>query len=197
MKHIAFFLVTLMCSFQNSYAQVKPLPNLSQLHLNIGYMPVLTFSPQKADYIPKTMYRITLGINYGKGYLKYNGQYTSITSSNVNQYPDAKILDNSLGYSYFIPVTKYAFVFIGAQIGLNSYYMDVSGTNLSPDRSTETELSSGYELGMEIRIKKKFGISAAFKQQRIFAVPRNDLTLVDLGLAYYFNSAPKLKKWLD
>lgn len=199
MKHFAIFLITLWCSFQNMYvlAQSTPLPNLSQLHLNLGYMPVIGFSPKKSDYIPKSMYRMTIGINYGKGYIKYNGQYTVINSTNVSLYPDAKMLDNSLGYSYFIPITKYGFVFIGAQLGLNTYYMDVAGTNLSPNRALETELSSGFEVGMEIRIKKKLGMSVAFKQQRIFATPRNDLSMVDLGLTYYFNSTPKLKKWLD
>lgn len=197
--HKTALLVTLWCAFINAdtFAQTSAIPNLSQLHVGIGYMPVLNFKPTTFDYIPTSLKRVTLGVNYGNGYIKYHFQHALI-KPNKPLYPDCNLFDNSLGYTHFIKVLKRGvYVFAGLQLGLNTYHMDVSGTNLSGNRSLETELSSGIEVGLEIRVKNKLGLNTAFKQQRIFASPRNDLYLIDLGLIYYLNSNAKLKTWLD
>jgi hypothetical protein len=192
------FLVTLLCAFQNAHilAQTNKIPNLSQLHVGIGYMPILRFKPTTFDYTPNNLKQATIGLNYGSGYIKYRFQYAFIEPTNTF-YPDCRIFDNSLGYTHFVKLFNGGYLFAGAQVGLNTFYMDVSGSSLSANRSLETEMSSGIELGLEVRLKNKLGFVAAFKQQRIFALPRNDLSMIDLGMVYYFGSNAKLKKWLE
>lgn len=185
---------------QLAQAQVKQkdIPNLSQLHVGFGFMPALAFEPVNFVYTPTNFKRATIGINYLNGYIKYNLQYSFIEASDsLKIYPNCKLLDNSIGYTYYIPLFKNGYIFGGAQLGLNTRYMNVSGTKLSSDASLETEMSSGLELGFEIRVKRKLGIGVSYKHQRIFSFPRNKLSLLDIGLVYYLNSNTKLKKWLD
>lgn len=178
-------------------AQTSPEANLSQVHVGVGYMPVIQFSPGNFPYQPSQFFRLTAGVNYLKGYIKGNCQYTKIIANNPSVYPTSLMFDNSIGYLYSQKLFKQIHLFGGGQIGLNAIFFDVEGTNLSSNRSSEIEMSAGIELGVEYRFYKNFGLSASVKQQRIFATPNNNLVLADFGLTYYFNPKTGLKKWLE
>lgn len=194
MNRYGFLFVLLSFTFFPAKAQEKRPANLSQIHLGIGYMPVLHFSPETFDYIPSQMLRLTIGSNYMSGYLKANLQYTHIVSD--NQRPDCNMFDNSLSYLYYVRLYKGLSIYAGAQIGLNTIQFE-DDSALVEDRKRETEVSSGLELGIEMRVIPKLGISGSYKLQRIFATPRNNLSMIDIGLVYYFNSSEKLKQWLE
>jgi len=188
---VAFLLLLLVLSI-NVKAQYKREPNLAQLNVSIGILPVLNFTPKLFDYIPTEMLRITFGVNYLKGYLKGNLQYTNITSTNR---PNCIMLDKSISYIYSAHLYKGFFINGGFQVGLNSIRID--DKNLPDFLGSETELSSGFEFGVEKRFKNKLGVSYSYKLQRIFATPRNTFSILDIGLVYYFNSSDRLKKWLE
>lgn len=178
-------------------AQSLNIPELSQLNVGIGYMPVLRFEPKYFDYTPQNFVRATVGVNYGKGYIRYQFQYTRITPNIATSYPECMLFDNGIAYHYYLPISKYFYLFGGGQIGFNTYYMDVQGTVLYAHRTFETEISCGLEIGTEFRLKNNLGFMASFKRQRILASPRNDMSMLDIGLIYYFKSSTTLKKWLD
>jgi len=178
-------------------AQSLNIPELSQLNIGFGYMPVLRFAPKYFDYTPQNFLRATIGVNFGKGYIRYQFQYTRITPDKATSYPDCMLFDNAIAYHYYFPISKHFYLFGGGQIGLNTYHMDVQGTVLYAARTFETEISSGLEIGTEFRMNNKLGLMASFKRQWIFAAPRNDMSMLDVGLIYYFKSSTALKKWLD
>jgi hypothetical protein len=191
------FFIFLFSSFTLVFLQVKAqeqkITDLSQLNAGVGYMPVLRFSPGTLDYRPTGTARLTLGANYLKGYIRYNLQYNSLEV--YNQQPECKMFDNSLAYLYFIHLYRGLSLYAGGQVGLNTIHF---GENeLSEDRAFETEVSAGLETGAEWRIADKLGISCSYKLQRIFATPRNDLSMLDFGIIYYFKPNQKIKEWLE
>jgi hypothetical protein len=175
------------------YSQKKRDPNFSRLHIGIGYLPVLHFSPQSSDYKPSEFLRLTIGSNYEKGHFKLNLQYTNMVSS--YQQPNCLMLDNSLSYLYDIGISQQFYIFSGLQIGLNTIHF--YGSKVDDGRSIETEVSGGLEAGIAMRVIPKLDISVSYKLQRIFATPRNTLSMIDIGVVYYFNSSERLKKWLE
>jgi hypothetical protein len=190
----SLFLFVFLSLLLTVKAQQQTIPNLSQLHIGVGYLPVLNFSPDSLDYNPSEMARFTIGFNYMKnGYFKYNLQYASLTSSNP-QHPNCELFDNSLAYLHYFRLLKGLSLYSGGQVGLNTVLYHQA---IFDDRKRETEVSAGLELGIEMRVIPNLGLSGSYKLQRIFATPRNTLSMVDIGVIYYFNSSDKLKTWLE
>lgn len=196
MIRFILFLLVLLSTLLEAKAQQQNLPNLSQLHIGAGFLPVLNFSPDSLDYNPSEMVRFTVGLNYLKnGYFKYNLQYSALTSSNP-QHPNCRLFDNSLSYLHYFRLYKNISIYAGAQLGLNTVLYEEHDLDLG-DRKRETEVSTGLETGIEIRVIPKLGFSGSYKLQRIFATPRNTLSMIDIGIVYYFNSNETLKQWLE
>jgi predicted porin len=193
MIRFCIFCAFVLLTFTKGKAQERYNSNLSQLHISAGYMPVLQFSPDYLDYHPSAFTRLTLGLNYQHGYIQTHFQYAYLPSSDP-QKPDTRIFDNSLAYLYTLPVYKGLSIRAGGQIGLNTIHFQ---TDVAGDRSFETEVSGGFEAGIELRVMQKLGLIGSYKLQRIFATPRNNLSMIDVGAVYYFNSNQTLKKWLE
>ncbi len=174
-------------------AQQERTPNLSQIHIGVGFLPVLQFSPNNFDYSPSQMTRLSLGTNYLSGNINANLQYAYMTSP--NQRPNCRMFDASLSYLYHITLPKNFFIYSGLQFGSNTIHFE--GDDIPDDRDFETEVSGGIEFGIEKRFRDKIGISCSYKLQRIFATPRNNLSMMDIGISYYFNSNDKLRQWLE
>jgi hypothetical protein len=196
MIRVVTFLFVLLSTLLTAKAQQQNTPNLSQLHIGAGFLPVLSFSPDSLDYNPSEMMRFTVGFNYlTNGYFKYNFQYGSLASSNP-QHPDCHLFDNSLSYLYYFRLPRNIAIYSGAQLGLNTVLFDGDEASLG-DRKRETEVSSGLEIGVEIRVIPSLGLSGSYKLQRIFATPRNTLSMIDIGVIYYFKPNDKIKQWLE
>lgn len=192
-RRFVFLCCLLSLAFIQVKAQEQKLANLSQIHIGAGYMPVLHFTPDTLDYKPEGMIKLSLGVNYLKGYLKLNFQYASLVTASAN--PSCNMYDGSLSYLYFIPVYKGFALFAGGQAGLNTIHF--RGDNVPADRNFETEVSGGLEAGIEKRFKNRLGVSCAYQFQRIFATPRNNVSMLNIGVTYYFHSNEKVKKWLE
>lgn len=190
---IVFTLFAVGFAHLNANAQESKIDNLSQLQIGIGYAPVLVFTPTTLDYTSSSMVRFTLGTNYLKGSINYNLHYSSLTPSNGQ--PDCDMFDNSMSYQYRVKLYKKLFVSTGLQIGINTIHF--KGDSVSSGRSLESEISAGFDAGLQLYIGKGLGISCSYKLGRIFATPRNDLQMIDLGIFYNFKPNKTVKTWLE
>lgn len=175
------------------FAQQKKVESLSQIHLGIGWEPVLNFSPSSLDYVTNHMTRFTVGVNYLNGYIKFNTQYANMITHGA--LPKCMMLNNSLAYQYHVYLPKSFSVYIGGQIGLNTIKFEYN--DFSKYRIYETELSAGAEIGLQKILFDKIGINYSFKLLHIFATPRNDISTMDIGFIYLFKPNNKLKTWLE
>jgi hypothetical protein len=176
-----------------SCAQKQKLALLSQVHLGVGYVPVLSFKPSPFDYSTNEMARFTIGINYLSGYIKANIQYAEMMPNGL--LPGCVMLDNSIAYQYHLSLPKKFTVYGGVQVGLNTIKYEYN--NFSIHRIYETELSGATEIGLQKIVWNSLGMHCGYKLMRIYATPRNTLGMVDIGLTYFFNPSQKIKTWLE
>lgn len=175
-------------------AQKPKTESLSQFHIGAGWVPVFNFKPTNIDYTMSQMARLTLGVNYLRGYIKANIQYANMIPQ--GNYPNCMMFDNSISYQYHLKFTNSFTAFVGGQLGLNTIkyeYINFTATS----QSIETETSAGLEVGVQYLLHKQFGFNASYKRMRIYATPRNNLSLADIGIVYFFKPSQKLQTWLE
>lgn len=193
MKLAALLVLALLCS-PVLFAQQQRVENLSQIHIGAGYMPIVRFTPTSLDYSINQMSRFTIGINYLQGYIKVNTLFTQMVPN--GNYPNCLMFDNSIAYQYHLPFTNSFTVFVGGQLGLNTIkyeYINFTATS----QSIETETTAGVEVGLQYLLHQRFGLTASYKRMRIYATPRNNISLADIGIVYLFKPSQKLKTWLE
>lgn len=187
---VLFFLLSTKILF----AQQQKIESLSQFHIGAGWVPVLKFTPSTLDYTANQMARFSFGVNYLNGYIKANVQYSNMVPQ--GNYPNCLMVDNSIAYQYHLRFGKNFSFFAGAQLGLNTIryeYINFSATS----QSIETETTAGIEFGIQQLVLKKVALTCSYKLMRIYATPRNDLSLVDIGVVYFFEPSKKLAIWLQ